>query len=116
MEVNARYWGSLQLAIDAGVDFPALHVAAAAGKAVEPVHRYPGGVTTRWVMGDLDHLIMRLLRSREELGLPATAPGRAAALLEFLRDFRPGIRNEVFRWADPRPQLTELADWIRSLR
>ena len=24
MEINGRFWGSLQLAVDAGVDFPAI--------------------------------------------------------------------------------------------
>ena len=29
MEINGRFWGSLQLAVDAGVDFPRLLAAAA---------------------------------------------------------------------------------------
>ena len=31
MEVNGRFWGSLQLAVDAGVDFPVLLVRRALG-------------------------------------------------------------------------------------
>ena len=38
MEVNARFWGSLQLAIDAGVDFPFLLFSTAVGKSLE---KYP---------------------------------------------------------------------------
>src|SRR5678815_1154177 len=40
MEINGRFWGSLQLAIDAGVDFPALLVAAALGEHPAPVTQY----------------------------------------------------------------------------
>ncbi len=32
IELNARLWGSLQLAVDAGVDFPRLLVGAALGE------------------------------------------------------------------------------------
>jgi predicted ATP-grasp superfamily ATP-dependent carboligase len=40
LEVNGRFWGSLQLAIDAGVDFPALLVDAATGKPPAQSHGY----------------------------------------------------------------------------
>ncbi|NNL85193.1 MAG: ATP-grasp domain-containing protein, partial [Myxococcales bacterium] len=36
MEINPRFWGSLQLAIDAGVDFPALLYRMALGEALGP--------------------------------------------------------------------------------
>src|SRR5690606_13787541 len=62
MEVNGRFWGSLQLAIDAGVAFPALLVAAASGRAVQPVTRYRVGIRSRWWWGDVDHLLIRLGR------------------------------------------------------
>ncbi len=113
MEINGRYWGSLQLAIDAGVDFPAIHMDLATGRRRAPVTRYVEGVRTRWVLGDLDHLIARLRHSKEKLGLPPSAPGRARAVVDFLWAFRPGIRNEVFRWSDPRPGVTEAAEWLK---
>jgi len=47
MEVNGRFWGSLQLAIDAGVNFPALLVDLALGRPVKkPV--YEENVILRW--------------------------------------------------------------------
>ena len=55
MEVNGRFWGSLQLAIDAGVDFPSLLARVALGEKPAPVTRYRLGVRTRWTLGDLDH-------------------------------------------------------------
>jgi len=49
MEVNARFWGSLQLAIDAGVDFPWLLYQLATGRDVESDDDYVTGVKSRWL-------------------------------------------------------------------
>ena len=41
MEVNPRFWGSLQLAIVSGVDFPYLILKMARGEKFEPILHYP---------------------------------------------------------------------------
>jgi predicted ATP-grasp superfamily ATP-dependent carboligase len=114
MEINGRFWGSLQLAVDAGVDFPRLLVEHALGRPVAPVTRYRMGVRSRWWWGDVDHLLARLRRTPEELALPPGSPGRLAAARDFLMLWRPGDRNEVFRLSDPRPQLRETIEWFRG--
>ena len=48
MEVNARFWGTLGLAIQAGVDFPYLTTALAVHGEVEPVFDYRVGQRYRW--------------------------------------------------------------------
>lgn len=116
MEVNGRYWGSLQLAIDAGLDFPALHMDVARGSVRARLPDYQVGVRTRWLLGDVDHLIARLRRSRRELGLPADGPGRFRALFDFLAGFRPGVRDEIFHWTDSAPAFAELGGWLSRLR
>lgn len=113
MEVNGRFWGSLQLAVDAGVDFPALLVAAALDRDPEPVRSYRTGVRSRWWWGDVDHLLLRWRRTSEELALPPNDPGRWRALRDFLLLWRPGDRSEVLRLSDPRPFFHESADWLR---
>jgi predicted ATP-grasp superfamily ATP-dependent carboligase len=114
MEVNGRFWGSLQLAIDAGVDFPALLIEAAADRPAPPLGEFRAGVRSRWWWGDVDHLIARMRRSRAALDLPGDAPGRWTAIRDFLH-VRPGIdRNEVLRWNDPAPFLRESLDWLRN--
>lgn len=115
MEINGRFWGSLQLAIDAGVDFPSLLVDAALGHEVHRVDSYRVGARSRWIMGDLDQVLMRLRRSSGELNLPPGAPGRARTVAGFVRAFAPPVRSEVFRWSDPGPFLTELRGWMGSL-
>lgn len=107
MEINGRFWGSLQLAIDAGVDFPSLLVRALLGGAPEPIPDWRPGVRLRWEWGDVDHLLIRMRRSRERLSLPPDAPGRLGALLRFLAH-RPGRdRLEILRWSDPLPFVVE---------
>jgi biotin carboxylase len=112
MEVNGRFWGSLQLAIDAGVDFPALLVAAASGEPVATPPRYRVGTRSRWWWGDVDHLLARWRKDAATLALPADAPSRWRATLDFLTFWHPHDHNEVFRLKDPRPFLRETIEWL----
>lgn len=116
MEVNGRFWGSLQLAIDAGVDFPSLLLAAASGAPRPAVTTYATGVRSRWFWGDVDHLLARLRRSTAALSLPPGTPGRWAALRDFFTVRLRVDREEVLRRDDPRPFFRESAQWIRALR
>jgi predicted ATP-grasp superfamily ATP-dependent carboligase len=111
MEVNGRFWGSLQLAIDAGVDFPYLSFQLAAGGPVEPPATYKVGVRSRWLLGDLDHLWLRL--SRSDRDLPPGTPSKPAALLEFLKFVAPGLRYDVISRDDPQPMLYELQQYAK---
>ena len=70
MEVNGRFWGSLELAVDAGVDFPFLAFQLARGIRPDAPPEYQPGVKNRWILGDLDHLLLRLFRSADALNLP----------------------------------------------
>jgi predicted ATP-grasp superfamily ATP-dependent carboligase len=58
MEVNPRFWGSLALAVEAGVDFPYLLYKLAVDGDVAEVKDYKTGVRLRWLIpGDLLHYI-----------------------------------------------------------
>jgi predicted ATP-grasp superfamily ATP-dependent carboligase len=113
MEVNGRFWGSLQLAIDAGVDFPFLSAQLALGQPPDVPALYKVGVRSRWLLGDLDHLLMRLVRSDRDL--PDTVPSKLQTLVNFLRCAAPGLRHEVFRRDDPRPAFHELRQYVKTL-
>jgi predicted ATP-grasp superfamily ATP-dependent carboligase len=114
MEINGRFWGSLQLAIDAGVNFPVLLLELATGKRPAPVVTYRTGIRSRWWWGDVDHLATRLRRSDAVLGLPPGSPSRTRAILDFLMLWRPGDRNEIFRWSDPGPFVRETIQWLKG--
>lgn len=60
MEINGRFWGSLELAIHAGVDFPVMLYRLAMGENIEPQLSYRVGVTNRWLVGDLQSLTLAL--------------------------------------------------------
>lgn len=113
MEVNARLWGSLQLAIDAGVDFPRLLVEAALGEGEREPPSYREGVRSRWWWGDVDHLVAKLRGARPVEAGPAGA-GRLRAVAAFLLPWRPGDRYEVLRAGDPGPFLRETGQWLRE--
>jgi predicted ATP-grasp superfamily ATP-dependent carboligase len=57
LEVNPRFWGSLALAIQSGVDFPHLLYQMATEGDVEPVTTYRAGRIVRWLLGDAGALI-----------------------------------------------------------
>lgn len=105
MEINGRFWGSLQLAIDAGVDFPKLLVEA--GRSF-PASEY-ASVRSRWFWGDVDHVIGVWRDQR------STMRDRVRALMGWLRAFGPGYREEVFRWSDPNPFVHETLEWGRQV-
>jgi protein-tyrosine-phosphatase/predicted ATP-grasp superfamily ATP-dependent carboligase len=116
MEVNGRFWGSLQLAIDAGVDFPFLaYQLAATGKLEAVEQAYRVGVRSRWFLGDLDQLILRLRKSDEHLGMPPGSPTRGEALLEFIARSGAPTHSEVMRLSDPLPGLHELSGYLGGL-
>jgi predicted ATP-grasp superfamily ATP-dependent carboligase len=113
MEVNGRFWGSLQLAIDAGVDFPLLLLQCTLGEDVPQQSGYRTGTRGRWWWGEVDHVLARLRRSDAELALPPGSPTRRAVLADFLARWRPHERDAVFRLDDPLPFLYESARWLR---
>jgi protein-tyrosine-phosphatase/predicted ATP-grasp superfamily ATP-dependent carboligase len=116
MEVNGRFWGSLQLAIDAGVDFPwLLYQLATTGTVQRFTEPYETGVRSRWWIGDLDHLLLRLRKSDRELSLPPGSPSKGQTIASFLRVWDPKTKAEVFRLSDPWPGLYELAGYGAAL-
>jgi predicted ATP-grasp superfamily ATP-dependent carboligase len=111
MEINARFWGSLQLAIDSGVDFPLLLARIAAGEIPAAV-RHKAGVRSRWLLGDLDVLIQVMTRPRSSLNLPANFPSRGKYLLEFLKFWGKDQKDEIWRAGDRKPGWFELRKWL----
>ena len=102
MEINGRFWGSLQLAIDSGVDFPSLLVRCAAGENVAEHRDYRVGVRSRWFWGDVDQLYLRL----------KARGSRLRALLDFFQVSPRRDRSEVWRWSDPAPFVVETLQWL----
>jgi predicted ATP-grasp superfamily ATP-dependent carboligase len=107
MEINGRFWGSLQLAIDAGMNFPLLLYRAALGEVPQPQMSYRSGVQTRWLLGDLDNLLIRWRR-------PAPGDSRWRACREFVRFWGKDLHYETFRREDPAPGWLEVSCWLQQ--
>jgi protein-tyrosine-phosphatase/predicted ATP-grasp superfamily ATP-dependent carboligase len=98
LEINPRLWGSLALALDAGVDFPRALLSVARGEQVPSQPRYPAfryarnlALDARWMWANLqaDH--------RDPLLL--TRP-RPRAFLEYLRPLLGRESWDHFDWKD----------------
>jgi len=112
LEVNARYWGSLGLAVDAGVDFPRLHAAALLGRPERGPGSWPVGLRRRNLVFDLRGLA-GVLRGRPR-GLDVPWPGRLRTLRRVLGERAGGL---VRRPADPAPGRAHLLRLLgRALR
>ncbi len=116
MEINGRFWGSLQLAMDAGLNFPYLLFQMAKGSPVAvPDNAYRVGTKSRWLLGDVDHLLMRLTKSRAQLHLDRNAVSRWRCLADFCKMFQRDLHYEVERLSDLSPALVEYRAWLGHL-
>ena len=84
MEINGRLWGSLQLAVSSGVDFPYLLFQTMMGEEIEPVIEYKAGVIFRDLFQDIQHLYYVLRGSQNRA---FEYPKKLASLLSFAQSF-----------------------------
>jgi predicted ATP-grasp superfamily ATP-dependent carboligase len=102
MEVNPRFWGSLQLAIISGVDFPYLIFKMARGESFDPVLSYTTGKRCRWLLfGDILHFLSN--------------PHRFHLDPSFFRFFDPDTSYDIISQEDPLPILGAMATFFTFL-
>lgn len=110
MEVNGRFWGSLQLAVSAGADFPRWWVEILLGRAPAAAPGYQTGVTLRWVWGDVKRFLYIL--AGPPPGYPGSYPTIWQGLRELLGPQPAGTHSETYEPADRRPALGE---WVQGI-
>lgn len=108
LEVNARPWGSMPLAVALGVDFPLRWYRLLVRGEETPGIAYRTGVFGRNLMPDARQ-ILAAARDRKSSWL-ATIRHLAAASGEFRRLLIGRERSDVLVWDDPGPGLLEF--WI----
>ncbi len=114
MEINGRPWGSMQLPIHCGVDYPQHLVNWCLESRLPPKEtRYTKGITCRWLAADLVHL--RNVWAGKPAGWPADYPNFWSSLLKVAIPWYPGLRYDDLSWTDPRPGLAGLTGWFRTL-
>jgi len=102
MEVNPRFWGSLQLAIVSGVDFPYLILRMAKRESFEPILHYTVGKRFRWLLlGDILHFLNN--------------PNRFHLRPSFFHFFDPNTSYDILSKDDPLPLLGSVATFSTFL-
>jgi len=92
MEVNPRFWGSLSLAVQAGVNFPYLLYRMSRGESFKPVEHYQIGKRCRWLLpGDILHFIYN--------------PKRRSLVPEFFNFWDRNTAYDIVSIEDPLPVL-----------
>jgi len=92
MEINPRFWGSLSLAVEAGVNFPYLLYRMSRGENFKPVEHYQIGKRCRWLLpGDILHFIYN--------------PGRMKLWPEFFHFWDGNTAYDILSRKDPLPVL-----------
>lgn len=113
LEVNPRFWGSMQLAADAGADYPALlHAMLLEDAAPEGLLSYPEGLQKRSVWGEFDAL-SHSWGDADRLPAKARAAKRLAGFMVALAS-RDGF--DSYAPDDPAPFERERAQVLGRLR
>jgi len=113
MEINARPWGSLQLPISCGIDYPS-HLVDwfLEGKLPPSEIEYKENIVCRRLVSELTHL-EHTFRGAPP-GWPMPYPSFARTLLKISVPWYPGMRYDDFWLSDPRPGIAGIANWFRS--
>lgn len=111
MEINGPVWGSMPLAVRAGMDFPGrlaellLDGPPPAGQPVATDYRR--GVRVRNLRLDLAWIAAVLGGRHHQRGLPW--PGRQAGISALASILDPRIADDLFSRSDPGPGLAQIA-------
>jgi predicted ATP-grasp superfamily ATP-dependent carboligase len=114
MEVNGRFWGSLPLALEAGVNFPyVLYETMGRRRELKP-QPYRIDVRVKQ-LGPHLKWFWNAFVSRPTLP-PEGFMSRGRVLLEFLGSFSPRVRFDIETWDDPMPAVRHWGGRIARLR
>jgi hypothetical protein len=113
MEVNGRFWNSLALAIEAGVDFPRLWLSVLQGEPVAAPASYHEGVTIRWLWGDVKRLLHVIAGPPE--GFSGTYPSVWQSVRDLVGPQTHRGHLETWQRTDPWPAVGEWAQAAREL-
>jgi len=102
LEINPRFWGSIQLAISSGVNFPVFYHSLALGRSVTPTFNFPEGIQCRWLLpGDILHF----LQNTERFDMEPS----------FFRFYGSDLYYDISSWRDPGPMAGILLEGLRKL-
>jgi hypothetical protein len=113
MEVNGRFWHSLELAVASGADFPHWWMRILEGRPIESPTDYREGLVVRWLWGDVKRAMYTLK------GPPPGYPVERLTMWQGMRDVLgkqpPNTRLEMYQRNDPLPAVGEWLEGIRAV-
>jgi len=113
MEINGRFWGSLPLAIYAGIDFPYLYYQMAEGKNIGTNFSYKENIKSRHLLADCKNLFSVLLDKGKIDGIKY--PDKAETIANFFKFFEKDLYYDVESLSDAKPFFMEIVDSIARL-
>jgi hypothetical protein len=113
MEINGRPWGSIQLAIAAGIDYPRYLAEWVLHGCLPPVaSNYQRGIVCRRMVGELTHLAN--LRRGAPAQWPVRYPNFWLTFAKMTVPWYPGLRYDDLSLSDPKPGWAGIYDWLRT--
>ncbi|MBK9413389.1 MAG: carboxylate--amine ligase [Bacteroidetes bacterium] len=92
MEINPKFWGSLELALCSGVDFPEYIIMEQRGEVIPAINLYKEKVVFQWILnGELFHFLER-----------------PSSFLRIIKTML--ISKKDFRWSDIKPNLFQFVN------
>jgi predicted ATP-grasp superfamily ATP-dependent carboligase len=114
MEINGRFWGTLQLAIASGIDFPVLYLDYIKGYSPPSVIRgYRQGQKLKWLFGAIDHLWIYLKSSKSRLNLPQGYPSKLQEIYNFIKVWDKNTCFDVLDMHDIGPFMVETRSYFK---
>jgi predicted ATP-grasp superfamily ATP-dependent carboligase len=112
MEINGRPWGSIQLPIAAGIDYPRFLADWILDHRLPPSEiKYREGIECRRMVGDLGHL--ENLRRGTPPEWPVPYPNFWLSLIKMAVPWYPGLRYDDVSLDDPKPGWAGISHWLR---
>ena len=117
MEINGRVWGSLPLAVQSGMDFPArlteLCLYGPPGPDVGPETDYRVGIRSRNLKLDLAWIASVLAGGQRPSFM--NAPARRHAFAALLQLLNPEYRFDILSFDDPQPGRIEILNILSTV-
>ncbi len=114
MEINTRFWGSLQLSIDSGLNFPKYYFEAFCqnrnSTQTGVIPNYKTDIYLRWTLGCFDHILIQLKHSFFSSFLDLFCKNSLRVNL-----FSKNYHQETFRTNDPLPFFIEVYLYIKKI-
>jgi predicted ATP-grasp superfamily ATP-dependent carboligase len=111
MEINGRPWGSIQLAIASGIDYPRYLIEWCLENKLPPSRiEYNQRITCRRMVGELGHL--QNVRRGKPHGWPLKYPNFWLSAAKIAMPWYPGMRYDDLSLDDPRPGWAGIKNWF----